>query len=64
MRRWQARARLVVLAAACIAGGLLVPFLPQQDRADVLAAGLVLGGVAMLVVALTRDDRDDSRDDR
>jgi hypothetical protein len=63
MRRWQARARLVILAAACIAGGLLVPFLPEQDRADVLAAGLVLGGLAMLIVALTsdRDDEDDER---
>jgi hypothetical protein len=63
MRRWQARARLVILAAVCIAGGLVVPFLPEQDRADVLAAGLVLGGLAMLIVALTsdRDDEDDER---
>jgi hypothetical protein len=55
MLRWKARAHLVVLAAVCMAAGIAVPFLPETARTDVLAAGLVLGGLAMLVVALVRD---------
>jgi len=58
MKRWQARWHLVLMASAAIAGGLLVPFLPESQRTDVLAAGLVLGGLAMLVVALVDPDRD------
>jgi peptidoglycan/LPS O-acetylase OafA/YrhL len=52
MRRWRAQAYLVILAAVCIAAGIVVPFLPERDRDGVLASGLVLGGLAMLVVAL------------
>ena len=58
MRRWQARWRLVVLAAVCIAAGLLVPWLPDDAGRDVMAGGLVLGGLAMLVVALVDSDGD------
>jgi hypothetical protein len=45
---------LVILAAACIAGGILVPFVPKDAGRDILAAGLVLGGIAMLAVSLWR----------
>src|SRR5262245_7862098 len=58
VKRWQARWRLVVMAAVAIAAGLLVPWLPDDAGRDVLAGGLVLGGLAMLVVALTDTDGD------
>lgn len=61
VRRWKARARLVVLGAACIAGGLIVPFVSLEMGRNILASGLVLGGVAMLIVAMT--GLDDGRDD-
>jgi hypothetical protein len=54
MATWRVRGGLVLLAAACIAGGLLVPFVPDDFGRDILAGGLVLGGVAMLIVALWR----------
>jgi len=53
-----ARARLVIMAAVAIAAGLVVPFLPVSARTDVLAGGLVLGGLAMLLVAVA-DRRDE-----
>jgi hypothetical protein len=66
MIRWKARARLVVLAAVCMAAGIVVPFVPRDVRTDILAGGLFLGGLAMLVVALVRDpsirDQDDGED--
>ena len=58
MKPWQARGRLVVFAAVAIAAGIVVPFLPEHARTDVLAGGLVLGGLAMLVVALTGNGDD------
>jgi peptidoglycan/LPS O-acetylase OafA/YrhL len=61
MRRWQARARLIVLATICMAAGIAVPFLPEDTRTDVLAAGLVLCGLAMVVVALVEDNHDDDK---
>jgi hypothetical protein len=61
MRRWQARARLIVLATICMAAGIAVPFLPEETRTDVLAAGLVLCGLAMVVVALVEDNHDDEK---
>lgn len=58
MRRWQVRWRLIILGAAAIAGGLVVPFLPdERARTDILAGGLVLGGIAMITVALLDIDR-------
>jgi len=61
MPTWRVKAGLVILAAVCIAAGLLVPFLPEAEGREVLAGGLVLGGVAMLIVALwrTRNGPDD-----
>ena len=54
MRTWRVKAWLVVLAAICMAGGLVVPFVPDKVGRDILASGLVLGGAAMLIVALWR----------
>jgi hypothetical protein len=54
MATWRVRGGLVVLASACIAGGILVPFVPDDAGKDILAGGLVLGGLAMLIVALWR----------
>lgn len=52
MADWRVRGLLVIMAAAAMAGGAVVPFLPTEAGRDVLASGLVLGGLAMLVVAL------------
>jgi len=51
---WKARAGLVLMAAACLAGSVLIPLVPDTERNDILAAGLGLGGLAMLIVALWR----------
>ena len=53
MKRWRARAYLVIFAAVCIAGASVVPFVSPTVGRDVLAAGLILGALAMLTVALT-----------
>ena len=53
MRRWRARGYLVILAALAIGASVAVPFLPADKGRDVLAGGLLIGGLAMLVVALT-----------
>lgn len=52
MSRWKARAYLVIFAAVCIAGALVVPFVSPTVGRDVLAGGLLLGSLAMLTVAL------------
>jgi hypothetical protein len=44
-----------------MAAGIAVPFLPEDTRTDVLAAGLVLCGLAMVVVALVEDNHDDEK---
>lgn len=65
MRRWQARGRLVILAAVAIAAGVVVPFVHNAQFArDILAGGLVLGGIAMLVVALVEDRTNGNGDHR
>jgi hypothetical protein len=56
VRLWQARGRLIVLGAVAIAAGLVAPFLPTTPRTDLLAGVCVVGGLAMLVVALTGND--------
>lgn len=61
MKWWQAQARLIYLAALCMAGGIVTQFLPEQERTRVLSAGLFLGGVAMLIVALSDGDPDKHR---
>jgi len=43
----------VILAALAIGASVAVPFLPADKGRDVLAGGLLIGGLAMLVVALT-----------
>jgi len=40
------------MAAACLAGAVLIPIVPDAERNDILAVGLGLGGLAMLIVAL------------
>jgi len=62
MQTWRVQGGLVVLAALCIAGGILVPFVPATAGRDILAGGLVLGGLGMLVVALWRRDGRPDRD--
>jgi len=51
---WKARAALTIMAAAALAGAVLIPVVPETERNDILAAGLGLGGLAMLIVALWR----------
>jgi hypothetical protein len=48
-----------------MAGGIIAEFLPEAERTRILAAGLFLGGVAMLVVALMLEphEPDDSDDE-
>jgi hypothetical protein len=56
MQTWRVQGGLLIMAAACIAGGILVPFVPATAGRDILAGGLVLGGLAMLFVAIWRTD--------
>jgi len=53
MRHWQVRWRLALLGALCITAGFAIPFVPSNTaRDDLLASGLVIGGIAMLLVAV------------
>jgi len=55
----------VILAAVAIAAGVVVPFVHNAQFArDILAGGLVLGGIAMLVVALVEDRTNGNGDHR
>jgi len=58
MPDWKVRGGLVLMAAACLAGAVLIPIVPDTERNDILAAGLGLGGLAMLIVALWRRNGD------
>lgn len=55
MVRWKANAHLIILASICMAAGIVVPFIPVSAGRDVLAGVAILGGLAMLIVALTQD---------
>jgi len=56
MPDWRVRGGLVIMAALCLAGAVLIPLVPSDARNDILAAGLGLGGLAMLLVALWKRD--------
>jgi hypothetical protein len=48
----RSRAYLTIFAAGCLAAGLLVPFIPRDLGIDILAGVSIVGGLAMLIVAL------------
>jgi len=52
MERWRGRAYLMVLGALAIAAGIAEPFLPQAEVRHVFGTVAILGGLAMLVVAV------------
>jgi hypothetical protein len=57
------QARLIVFGVLAIAAGLTAPWVPENIGRDLLAGVAVLGGLAMIMVALANWD-DDWRDGR
>jgi len=59
MRRWRARAYLVIFAALAVAAGIIAPLIGQRDGLRLMAGVAIIGGLAMLVVAVTGSDGKD-----
>ena len=51
------------MGAACLAGSVLIPLVPDTARNDILAGGLGLGGLAMLIVAMWPSRNNGSKGD-
>jgi len=60
---WRIRGGLVLMGAACLAGSVLIPLVPDTARNDILAGGLGLGGLAMLIVAMWPSRNNGSKGD-
>jgi uncharacterized membrane protein HdeD (DUF308 family) len=56
MELWRGRIYLMLLGAVCVVAGILALVLPQSSaRFDLLASVAIVGGLAMFIVAVTRD---------